>query len=67
MDSLFSVDMNLDEEIKERDLISTHPSCHGGCPFANRCEACMEICKKKKPKLTKVGHEHEIACHLFEM
>ena len=36
-----------------------------GCPFQNRCEKCMSICKSERPQLKSLGHDHEIACHLF--
>lgn len=35
-----------------------------GCPFANRCEHCMEICRKETPKLKEVRPNHFVACHL---
>ena len=36
-----------------------------GCPFQDRCDKCMPICKEKKPVLTEMEPGHEIACHLF--
>lgn len=36
-----------------------------GCPFSNRCDRCMEICKQKKPDLCKVG-DHMVRCFLYE-
>jgi len=33
-----------------------------GCPFHPRCTQAIEICKKKKPQLQKIG-ERFIACH----
>ena len=35
-----------------------------GCEFAPRCEKCMEICKKEKPKTVTFGTQ-KIYCHLF--
>ena len=35
-----------------------------GCPFAPRCEKCMEICKTVKPAVYENG-SHKICCHLF--
>lgn len=35
-----------------------------GCPFENRCESSMEICKKEMPKLRELSKNHYIACHL---
>ena len=36
-----------------------------GCPFSDRCERCMEICKNKKPELRPVG-DHLVRCFLYE-
>ena len=35
-----------------------------GCPFAERCEKCMEICKTTKPAAHVEG-THRIMCHLY--
>ncbi|QZY55894.1 ABC transporter ATP-binding protein [Crassaminicella profunda] len=36
-----------------------------GCSFHTRCRNCMEICKKERPVLKKIGPSHEVACHLY--
>jgi len=36
-----------------------------GCPFQDRCDRCMELCRRERPALHEVGPEHEVACHLF--
>ena len=37
-----------------------------GCPFADRCNKCMEICRQEKPELKPEGQEgHYVACHLY--
>lgn len=36
-----------------------------GCAFADRCEYCMNICKKVQPEFTKVKEGHESACWLL--
>lgn len=36
-----------------------------GCPFVNRCEYALEICKKEKPLLKEVAPDHKVACHLI--
>jgi peptide/nickel transport system ATP-binding protein len=36
-----------------------------GCPFSDRCDRCMEICRKKKPELRQVG-DHMVRCFLYE-
>lgn len=37
-----------------------------GCPFVNRCEYAMEICKNEKPLLKEIEVNHKVACHLIE-
>lgn len=36
-----------------------------GCPFSDRCDRCMEICRHKKPELRPVG-DHLVRCFLYE-
>jgi len=36
-----------------------------GCPFYDRCPHRMPICKKKAPKLEKLGEGHYIACYRY--
>lgn len=35
-----------------------------GCPFAARCEYCMQICKEEVPEVTTVTDSHEVSCWL---
>lgn len=35
-----------------------------GCPFAARCEYCMEICKEMPPQAYDLSKEHETCCWL---
>ena len=35
-----------------------------GCPFAPRCEQCMQICLKKMPPYVQLGDDHKSACWL---
>lgn len=37
-----------------------------GCPFNPRCSRCMDICKKSKPELTWLDHDHYVRCFLYE-
>lgn len=37
-----------------------------GCRFHPRCPLAFEKCKLTKPELLTVGHEHTVACHLYE-
>lgn len=36
-----------------------------GCPFADRCERCMEKCKQQLPQMQDLGNGHKVACHLY--
>jgi len=36
-----------------------------GCRFHPRCPFAMDICKKEKPKLIRIGSDHYVACHLY--
>lgn len=36
-----------------------------GCPFASRCRACMEICRRKKPAYVEVEPGHKVSCWLY--
>lgn len=37
-----------------------------GCPFANRCDRTMEICRTSFPSLRKRGATHKVYCHDVE-
>lgn len=37
-----------------------------GCPFAERCNFCVEKCRVQRPELREVVSEHLSACHLAE-
>ena len=35
-----------------------------GCPFASRCDYCMQICKEEMPDVTKLSDTHSVHCWL---
>jgi len=35
-----------------------------GCPFAARCEYCMQICLEEMPEVTNVENDHQVSCWL---
>lgn len=35
-----------------------------GCPFAARCEYCMQICLEDMPEVTNVENDHQVSCWL---
>lgn len=38
-----------------------------GCPFANRCDYAMDICKDRKPSLKPINESHEVSCFKYEL
>ena len=36
-----------------------------GCPFQDRCEYCMDLCRRQKPALQTLEPGHEVACHRY--
>jgi peptide/nickel transport system ATP-binding protein len=35
-----------------------------GCPFQDRCDKVMDICRRERPKRQQIGEQHTLACHL---
>ena len=35
-----------------------------GCPFAARCEYCMQICLEEMPEVTNIKNDHQVLCWL---
>lgn len=65
--AIFSTRMDFTKEIKSIESEAPSPlDVPEGCPFQNRCDRCMEICRTKKPELVNVGPKHQAACHLFK-
>lgn len=64
--SIFDLNMDFSKPIKSIDSETPSPlDMPVGCPFQNRCDRCMEICKKERPLLKHVAEDHQVACHLF--
>ncbi len=64
--AIFSTKMDFTKKIESIESEAPSPvDTPPGCPFQNRCDRCMEICKKEKPSLKTIGKGHEVACHLF--
>ncbi|BCN31791.1 ABC transporter ATP-binding protein [Anaeromicropila herbilytica] len=36
-----------------------------GCPFAKRCEHCMNLCLEETPEYTYFDNGHQTSCHLY--
>lgn len=37
-----------------------------GCPFQNRCDKSMEVCKRERPAMVEISKNHRVACHLYK-
>lgn len=63
--SVPSADADTDEELASiagtpADMLNLPK----GCPFAPRCEKCMQVCLKQMPPYTELGDGHRCACWL---
>lgn len=61
-------DLNMDFSKKIESIESEAPSpldVPPGCPFQDRCEHCMEVCRKEHPTLIDLEPGHQVACHLY--
>lgn len=38
-----------------------------GCPFGDRCDDCMPICRERMPSETTVGEDHVVMCHKYTL
>lgn len=64
--AIFSTKMDFTKKIESIESEAPSPvDVPPGCPFQNRCDQCMEICRTQKPVLVDVGPDHKAACHLF--
>ena len=63
--SVFYLNMDYSKKIENiQDEVQNSIDISSGCPFKNRCDYSMEICKDKKPELKLVSKDHYVACHL---
>ena len=66
MGSIFDINMDFSKPIDSIESEAPSPlDVPTGCPFQSRCEHCMDICCRERPKLTELEPEHSVACHLF--
>lgn len=64
--AIFDLNMDFSKPIESIESEAPSPlDVPPGCPFQNRCDRCMEICKKEHPTLKTVSKDHQVACHLF--
>ena len=66
LDSIFDLHMDFSKEIVSMDSEIPSPlNVPEGCPFQNRCNNCMNVCRAEKPGLWEVEPNHLVACHQF--
>lgn len=66
MGAIFDIHMDFSKKIESIESEAPSPlDVPAGCPFQNRCEHCMEKCRKERPTLIELEPGHEVACHLF--
>lgn len=64
--AIFSTRMDFTKKIESIESEAPSPvDVPPGCPFQNRCDKCMDICKTQKPLLADLEADHKVACHLF--
>lgn len=64
--AVFDLNMDFDQKIESIESEAPSPlDVPLGCPFQDRCEHCMEICKKERPSLKDMEEGHQVACHLY--
>ncbi len=64
--AVFDTKMDFTKKIESIDSEIPSPlDVPPGCPFQTRCDRCMEICRRERPKRKLIGEGHEAACHLF--
>ncbi|HCT92417.1 MAG TPA: peptide ABC transporter ATP-binding protein [Lachnospiraceae bacterium] len=67
MGAVFDVSMDFSKKIESIDSEAPSPlNVPPGCPFQDRCGRCMEVCRRVRPALTRLGPGHEVACHIFD-
>ena len=65
MGAIFDIHMDFSKPIESIESEASSPlDVPEGCPFQNRCESCMEICRQKQPDLVELEPGHCVACHL---
>ena len=65
MGVIFDIHMDFSKPIESIESEAPSPlDVPEGCPFQNRCESCMEICRQKQPDLVELEPGHCVACHL---
>ena len=66
MGAIFDIHMDFSKPIESIESEAPSPlDVPDGCPFQNRCEHCMEVCRQERPELIELESGHQVVCHLF--
>jgi len=66
MGAIFDIHMDFSKKIESIESEAPSPlNVPPGCPFRNRCEHCMDVCRRENPTLKEAAPEHHVACHLY--
>lgn len=64
--AVFGLNMDFSKKIESIESEAPSPlDIPPGCPFQDRCDRCMEVCRKTLPALKDMGEGHQVACHLY--
>ncbi len=65
--AVFGLNMDFSKKIESIESEAPSPlDIPPGCPFQDRCDRCMEVCRKTLPALRDMGEGHQVACHLYD-
>ena len=66
MGAIFDINMDFSKKIESIESEAPSPlDVPKGCPFQDRCEHCIDICRREPPVLRELGLGHEVSCHVF--
>lgn len=60
-----SIDQNVHRLKPIEGLMPDPMNLPGGCPFHDRCEHCIEICRQENPAAVEITSGHTVKCHLY--
>jgi oligopeptide/dipeptide ABC transporter ATP-binding protein len=65
--SIFDINMDFSKKIESIESEAPSPlDIPAGCPFQDRCDRCMELCRRERPTLIDLEPGHQVACHLYK-
>ena len=67
MGAIFDTNMDFSKKIESIEGEPPSPlDAPPGCPFQDRCEHCMDVCKQGRPQLVEIAPDHQVACYLYQ-